>query len=51
MSSQQLADILLAQWQLLWPLSPAERIKRIEQIEADYLQEETLKRVAEEMAS
>jgi hypothetical protein len=36
MSSQQLADILLAQWQLLWPLPPAERIKRIEEIRLDY---------------
>ena len=36
MSSQQLADILLAQWQLLWPLPPAERIKRIDEIRQDY---------------
>jgi hypothetical protein len=50
MSSQQLADILLAQWQLLWPLPPAERIKRIDEIERDYLFEEKMRLVSEEMA-
>jgi len=50
MSSQQLADLLLHHWWNLWPLPPAERMARIEQIEADYLQEEILRRVAEEMA-
>ena len=42
MSSQQLADILLAQWQLLWPLPPAERIKRIDEVRADYEYENQL---------
>jgi hypothetical protein len=51
MSSQQLADILLAQWQLLWPLPPAERIKRIDEIRADYEFEDQLRLVSEEMAS
>lgn len=50
MSSQQLADILLAQWQLLWPLPPAERIKRIDEIRLDYEFEEQLRSVADEMA-
>lgn len=49
MSSQQLADILLAQWQLLWPLPPAERIKRIDEVRADYEFEEQLRAVSEEM--
>jgi hypothetical protein len=47
MSSQQLADILLAQWQLLWPLPPAERIKKIDEIRADYEFEEQLNTVRE----
>lgn len=50
MSSQQLADILLAHWQLLWPLPPAERIKRIDEIRADYEFEEQLKCVEREMS-
>jgi hypothetical protein len=49
MSSQQLADILLAQWQLLWPLPPAERIKRIDEIRQDYEFEEQLHAVTREM--
>ena len=32
MTSQQLADRLLAEWQTLWPLPAAERIARIEEI-------------------
>ncbi len=51
MSSQQLADILLAQWQLLWPLPPAERMKRIEETRLDYEFEEQLKSVEQEMAA
>jgi len=50
MSSQQLADILLAQWQLLWPLPPTERVKVIDQIRADYEFEEQLRCVNEEMS-
>lgn len=50
MSSQQLADILLAQWQLLWPLSPADRMKRIDEVRADYDFEEQLNAVEMEMA-
>lgn len=49
MSSQQLADVLLAHWQLLWPLPPAERIKKIDEIRADYEFEEKLQGVAREM--
>ena len=51
MSSQQLADILLAQWQLLWPLPPAERIKRIDEVRADYEYEEQLRCVSEAMSA
>jgi hypothetical protein len=47
MSSQQLADILLAQWQLLWPLPPAERMKKIDELRADYEFEEQLNMVRE----
>ncbi len=50
MSSQQLADILLAQWQLLWPLPPAERIKRIDEIRLDYEFEEQVHAVDREMS-
>jgi hypothetical protein len=32
MTSQQLADVLLRQWQALWPMSPAERMKHIDLI-------------------
>ena len=42
MSSQQLADILLAQWQLLWPLPPVERMRRIDEVRLDYLFEEQM---------
>jgi hypothetical protein len=49
MSSQQLADILLAHWQNLWPLPPSERVKVIDQIRADYEYEEQLRRVEREM--
>jgi hypothetical protein len=49
MSSQQLADILLAQWQLLWPLPPAERIQKIDEIRQDYEFEEQLHAVKDEM--
>ena len=32
MTNQQIADELLRQWQALWPLSPAERMQRIDLI-------------------
>lgn len=51
MTSQQLADQLLAQWQLLWPLPAAERIKRIDEIRADMEFEEQLSAVSVEMAN
>lgn len=37
-SSQQIADLLLAQWQALWALPPQERMKLIEEtkLDADY---------------
>jgi len=49
MTRQQFADVLLAHWQLLWPLPPAERSERIAQIEADMIFEEQLQAVASEM--
>lgn len=49
LSPQQLADILLAQWQLLWPLPAAERLKRIDEIRSDYEYEDQLRLVAEQM--
>ena len=50
MTSQQLADCLLAQWQLLWPLPPAERIARIDEVRKDYEFEIVIEAVAEEMS-
>jgi hypothetical protein len=51
MTSQQLADELLTHWRLLWPLSPAERMERINQIADDLLLEEQLKAVSIEMSN
>lgn len=51
MTNQQVADQLLAQWQLLWPLPAAERIKRIDEIRADMEFEEQLSAVSVEMAN
>lgn len=51
MTNQQLADILLRHWQLLWPLPASERIKRIDEIAKDYQFEEQLRLVAQEMAA
>lgn len=36
-------------WRLLWPLAPAERIKRIDEIKADLILEEQLAEVREIM--
>jgi hypothetical protein len=49
MSSQQIADLLLAQWHLLWPLKPAERMRIIEETRLDYEFEDQLRRVSHEM--
>ena len=49
MTNQQFADVLLHHWQLLWPLPPAERIKRIDQIRQDYEFEEQIALVGREM--
>jgi len=51
MTSQQVADQLLAQWQLLWPLPAAERIKRIDEIRQDLEFEEQLSLVSIEMTN
>lgn len=45
-TSQQLADVLLHHWQNLWPLPPAERIKRIDEIRLDHEYEHLLDVVA-----
>jgi hypothetical protein len=50
MTNQQHADLLLAQWQLLWPLPAAERIERIEAIALDYVFEEQLALVSSAMS-
>jgi hypothetical protein len=49
MSDQQLADILQSHWNLLWPLAPAERVRQINELRADYEYERDLERVAAEM--
>ncbi len=49
MTSQQLADELLMHWRLLWPLPPAERLARIDEIAADLTFEEQLRLVSAEM--
>lgn len=49
--SQHLADLLAAQWHLLWPLAPAERIRRIDEIRADLEYEGQLRLVSEQMES
>jgi hypothetical protein len=50
MTSDQLADELWRHWKLLWPLKPAERLKRILEIEADLIFREQLNAVRECMA-
>jgi hypothetical protein len=49
MTNQELANVLLHHWQLLWPLPPAERIRRIDAIRADLEYQEQLRAVAEQM--
>jgi predicted component of type VI protein secretion system len=49
-TSQQQADLLLAHWQLLWPLPAKERIAMIEEIKRDYEFETVQQSVAEAMA-
>ena len=49
MTSQELGDVLLSHWQNLWPLSPAERIKQIDEIAADLTFEEQMRLVTREM--
>jgi hypothetical protein len=51
MTNQQLADELLIHWRLLWPLSPADRMERINQIADDLVFEMQLKAVSTEMAN
>ena len=46
MTNQQFADVLLHHWQNLWPLPPAERMKRIDEIRQDYEYEHLLNDVA-----
>jgi hypothetical protein len=49
LTNQQVADVLLHHWQLLWPLPPAERIRRIDAIRADLEFQEQLNAVGREM--
>ncbi len=49
MNSQQRADVLLSHWQNLWPLPPAERIKRIDEIRQDYEYEHMLGEISAAM--
>lgn len=49
LSSQQIADLLLAQWQLLWWAKPAERMRIIEETRADYEFQQTVENVRETM--
>lgn len=51
MSSQQLADLLLAQWQLLWWAKPAERMRIIEETRLDMEFSEQMFAVEKEMAA
>jgi hypothetical protein len=51
MSDQQLADILQSHWNLLWPLAPAERVRQINELRADYEYEQQLYFVQQEMAA
>ena len=46
---QKFADLLYAQWKLLWPLPPLERIKYIEELRLDYVFEAQLEAVSNEM--
>jgi hypothetical protein len=48
-TNQQLADQLLAQWQLLWWAKPAERMRIIDETRKDMEFEEQLHAVAEQM--
>jgi hypothetical protein len=49
MTNQELANVLLHHWQLLWPLNPTERIRRIDAIRADLEYQEQLRAVTEQM--
>jgi hypothetical protein len=51
MSDQQLADVLASHWALLWPLAPAERIRQINELRADYEYERDLELIQQEMAA
>lgn len=43
--------MLLAQWQLLWPLKPAERMRIIDETRKDYEYSNVLQCVEKEMAA
>lgn len=49
MNSDRLVELLLAQWRLLWPLSPSERLERIEETRLDMEFEIQMLAVAGEM--
>lgn len=50
MTDQHLADLLLSQWNLLWPLNPLARRQLIQEVAADYEFEIQLHAVAFEMS-
>lgn len=47
---QHIDDMVIAQRKLLWPLSPAERARRLAEIRADYEYEAQLSDVAQAMS-
>lgn len=51
MTSQDLANVLLREWQKLWPLPAQERMKQIDRIVEDLRYEDKLQLVANEMGA
>jgi hypothetical protein len=50
LTGKQHREIIEAHWKLLWPLPGRERMRRLDELIADYEQEEVLQRVTGEMA-
>jgi hypothetical protein len=48
-ADQHLADLLAAQFRLLWPLNPVERDRRINEIREDMIFERRMECVTREM--
>lgn len=51
MPAEHLAAILAAHWRLLWVFSPAERVRRLEEIRQDLIYNEIIAVVADEMGA